>query len=70
MADDPLADGDGGDLGADLHDAAVFTFAGPPGSALHLFDAGRESKDGPLVSAGFGRDRSRRIATSFFGGRS
>jgi hypothetical protein len=48
-------------LGTDLHDAAVFTFAGPPGSALHLFDAGRESKDGPLVSAGFGRDRSRRI---------
>ena len=47
--------------GADLDDAAVFTFAGPPGSALHLFDAGRESKDGPLVSPGFGRDRSRRI---------
>ena len=48
-------------LGMDLRDAAVFTFAGPPGSALHLFDAGRESKNGPLVSAGFGRDRSRRI---------
>jgi hypothetical protein len=48
-------------LDADLGRAAVFTFAGPPGSALHLFDAARESGDGPLVSAGFGRDRSRRI---------
>ena len=25
----------------DLGDAALFTFAGPPGSALHLFEAGR-----------------------------
>jgi hypothetical protein len=48
-------------LDADLGRAAVFTFAGPPGSVLHLFDAGRESANGPLVSAGFGRDRSRRI---------
>ncbi len=50
-----------GALDRDLGDAAVFTFAGPPGSALHLFEAGRESADGPLVSAGFGRERSRRI---------
>jgi hypothetical protein len=50
-----------GALDRDLGGAAVFTFAGPPGSALHLFEAGRESADGPLVSAGFGRERSRRI---------
>ena len=48
-------------LDTDLAGAAIFTFAGPPGSVLHLFDAGRESPAGPLVSAGFGRERSRRI---------
>jgi hypothetical protein len=48
-------------LGTDLRSAAIFTFAGPPGSVLHLFDAGRQSSGGPLVSPGFGRDRSRRI---------
>lgn len=48
-------------LEADLASCAVFTFAGPPGSALSLFDAGRDPETGRLVSAGFGRDRSRRI---------
>lgn len=48
-------------LDVPLADAAIFTFAGPPGSALHLFDAGRDPADGRLVSPGFGLDRSRRI---------
>jgi hypothetical protein len=48
-------------LDASVEEAAVFTFAGPPGSALHLFDAGRDPASGRLVSAGFGRERSRRI---------
>jgi hypothetical protein len=49
------------DLGADLGRAAIFTFAGPPGSVVHLFDPAREPAGGRLVSAGFGRDRSRRV---------
>jgi hypothetical protein len=49
-----------GALQAPLADAALYTFAGPPGSVLHLFDPARET-DGRLVSPGFGRDRSRRI---------
>jgi hypothetical protein len=48
-------------LEAKLDHAPVFTFAGPPGSALSLFDAGRDPESGRLVSTGFGRERSRRI---------
>lgn len=48
-------------LEAPLAAAAIFTFAGPPGSALHLFDTGRDPIDGRLVSPGFGLERSRRI---------
>lgn len=44
-----------------LDDAAIFTFAGPPGSALHLFDAGRDPASGRLVGPGFGLERSRHI---------
>jgi hypothetical protein len=48
-------------LEAPLAKAAIFTFAGPPGSALNLFDAGRDPADGRLVSPGFGLERSRHI---------
>jgi hypothetical protein len=46
---------------ATLAAAAMFTFAGPPGSALPLFDPARDPIDGRLVTPGFGLDRSRRL---------
>jgi hypothetical protein len=43
-------------------EAALFTFAGPPGSCLHLFDPAHQgAPDGRLVGAGFALERSRRI---------